>query len=277
MSRWDQPHEETDDTIVDLGQHRQAHAQRRVAARRQRLNKVMVTLSVLLITGALILGFLYSPIAKLDQITVVGPSQQDHRERLITSLDHLRGTALFRLDLNAIAHTVKQQPWVDTVELTRKWPSTLQVYVQERACAALILYPGVQQPQFCIDDQGYILPPDQIERGVALPLIRTSLSQDGLVTATPGVFQAYQASTQFPPSITRYVHLWEDSGDQGLVLNMGEMDRKSLKQARIVVGDLVEVKEKAIAIQEMLDQMEREGRVSAVIDVRVPTRPVVTS
>lgn len=107
----------------------------------RRLRRTALGLSALLPFLALGWLLLASPWLKVSEVTVDGTS------RLTTSRVELAagvaaGTPLARVDTGAVERRVKRLPAVESVEVTRSWPSTLVVSVRERHAVVGVLDGG---------------------------------------------------------------------------------------------------------------------------------------
>lgn len=96
---------------------------------------MLLALVPLVALGWLLLA---SPWLKVSEVAVDGTS------RLTTSRVQLAagvptGTPLARVDTGAVERRVKRLPAVDSVEVTRSWPSTLVVSVRERHAVVGVL------------------------------------------------------------------------------------------------------------------------------------------
>ena len=101
------------------------------------------------------------------QVDVIGAGYQP---RLSIYRELLEGgsDSMFLIDLPAARERLKALPWVRDVSIARRWPSRLEVRVEERKPAALWQYRGRMQ---LIDSEGEVLPVDDLSPWGGLPLL----------------------------------------------------------------------------------------------------------
>jgi len=108
------------------------------AARRGRLLRsvllTVVTAGPLLVVAWLLLS---SPLLRLERVEVSGASRLS-AEEVVAAADAGLGTPLARVDTAAVRRRVAALAPVGEVEITRSWPRTLRVVVQERQPVAAV-------------------------------------------------------------------------------------------------------------------------------------------
>ena len=94
-----------------------------------------------------------SPIFNIKNITVAGNSKIS--SEAIISLSGLNiDQNIFNFRTSNVKEGIKQNPYIDTVEIKRKFPDTVKISVQERTATYMLTYGNAY---VYINNQGYIL------------------------------------------------------------------------------------------------------------------------
>ncbi len=121
--------------------------------KRERTKKIATWLSILILIIVAITLFLLSPIFSISRIEVKGNTQISSDE--IISLSRIeKGMNLFSVNKKHVITNVKENSYIDDVKISRKWPTTLQITVQERNVELLLEYGSSYA---YLDKNGYIL------------------------------------------------------------------------------------------------------------------------
>jgi cell division septal protein FtsQ len=116
--------------------------QRSVARRTSRLpSRVLLAAFVLLALGALAFLIYQSPLFMVREVKVEG-AQRLTCERLTAVAAIPEGSTLLRLDATGIESRLEADPWVESVEVSRSFPSTVLLTVKEREIAAIVEIPS---------------------------------------------------------------------------------------------------------------------------------------
>jgi len=105
-----------------------------------------------MLIGAIIF-FLLTPLFNISNITVSGNSRLSS-EQIINSSGIEEGKNTFKLNKKEVIDNIKKDSYVDSVKITRKLPSTVNIQIVERQAAFSIQYIG---GYIYIDNQGYLL------------------------------------------------------------------------------------------------------------------------
>ncbi len=133
-------------------------AERREAVAEARARRSLRrTLRVLLI-AAVVAGLVYlvqSPVLSVDEIQVDGVSRSDTLATL-GSFGIALGEPLAYLDIAEARQAIADDPWVQSVDLQRSWPTTVRVSIEERRPVAIadgamvsvdgVILPGAVDP-----------------------------------------------------------------------------------------------------------------------------------
>lgn len=153
------PAELTSERVGDIRD--QERAKRLRAASRRYFIRVFVAIGIVV---ALLAGWaaLYnSPVFSIEDVTVKGVEHLTGDE--MAQLANVPAdTTLLRVDVDAIAERVRQNSWVQDVQVNRIFPNTLEIDVTERPVAAIVEIPvsqGSEVKQWAIaDDHTWLMP-----------------------------------------------------------------------------------------------------------------------
>jgi cell division protein FtsQ len=233
-------------------------------AGRKRL-RVVIVVGVVLAVFVAIAGALVSPAFDVDRVEVVGAQHtSDAAVRETMGLTG-PGHAMIAVDRFSLARRVESLPWVETAEVTRRWPNVVRVTLRERTPVATVAVPGGVA---VIDTLGRVLAtassppagtiPVETTGSIPGPGERAPDSVHGAVrilralsTSLAGKAQAMRVLAGKPPAYD-------------LVLKGGVILR---------LGDASGVPQKLAAAEAVLAAEHAPG---TVIDVRVPRSPAVT-
>ena len=123
---------------------------------RKKRKRVLKVIKWLTILGIIIGGIIYallSPIFNIKSITVTGNSKIS--SEAIVSLSRLNiDQNIFNFRTSNVEEEIKQNPYIDTVAIKRKFPDTVEISVRERTATYMLTYGNAY---VYINNQGYIL------------------------------------------------------------------------------------------------------------------------
>lgn len=123
---------------------------------RKKRKKIFRVIKVLMLLGIIVGGIIYamlSPIFNIKNITVSGNSKLS--ADTIISLSGLNiDQNIFNFWTNDIKEAVKQNAYIDTVEVKRKFPDTVEINVKERVTTYMLT---LGNAYVYLNNQGYIL------------------------------------------------------------------------------------------------------------------------
>ena len=139
-------------------------------------------LTLLLVAGTYRIGLLDTPMAQLDDATtnwamdaglvvenIVFRGQVEAKpETLQEALGIAEGAVMHQLKLDAAKDRVEAISWVKTATISRAWPNTLVVNVEERTPFAIWQIDGVH---WLLDETGTRLSTEAVKRYAGLPFI----------------------------------------------------------------------------------------------------------
>ena len=228
-------------------------AERREAVAEARARRSLRRTLRIMLLAALVAGIAYllqSPILSVDEIEIDGVA----RSGTLATLERfgiVRGEPLAYLDLAEAREAIAADPWVESVDLDRSWPTTVRVTVEERQ--PLAIADGVM-----VAVDGVILPgPADAE----LPSI--------VMGATPADGRYGQ------PEVLGALEFLSALGADGAgaAIGTGEEGLVALVRVyRVRLGRPVDMAQKALALSSVLDQNPPEG---SEITLLAPERPAV--
>ncbi len=241
----------------------QRRAQVREDRRRRRLRRTVLGASLLVLT---VVGVLVerSSLVALAEVRVEGLERLDDAQ-VRSAADLALGTSTLRLRLGAAERRVESLPLVADAVVHRLDPLTVLVEVTERTPAAVV---SLGARAVLVDDEGVVIDRGR-EGGLARIRIRRGpLPEPGqALDVHPAAANAHRVMAGLPgplrPLIDRYDAISED--ELVLVLSDG---------TPVQFGRADRVEEKARALGALLEDLR--GRPVSEIDVRAPSRPVVT-
>ena len=244
-------------------------SRRRKAVARSRTRKIVATVTTLGALAALSWAAFASPLLAVDEVRVVGAKHTTAGE-IARAADIDDSDNLLLISTDAIAQAAETLPWVKSAEVDRILPGTVRVRVTERV-PALILTVGAAR--WTIDVRGRVLAVGEggTEGDASLPVITGAETGDievGGTVVAPELVDALKAFRSLDrklrqkvagvvaPSLERISFSLED----GTLIRFGAAERLSAKNE---------------VLNALLDEIARENRSVAYIDVRVPTSPAV--
>ena len=243
---------------------------RRVAVQRdqgrRRLRRLVALTGVVGLTAAA-WGAIQSPLLDVDRIDVAGTGHTD--PAAVTEAAGVeRGAALATVDLDAVAERISALPWVQTVDVSRGWPSTLKVRIVERSPVAAV--PAQDGGWVLVDPSGRQLtvvpePPAEVVRLEVAPL----RPEPGAELA-PRAALVLRLATTVPDEL-RPVVVALRPGGAGAEATVRLPDGAT---AVVLLGPVEQARSAWAALATVLDDVDL-ARV-ATIDVRVPAAPALT-
>lgn len=132
----------------------------KVLTKEQEINKInrkTIAISfciVLVIAIAGIIYFLTTPMFNVSNIEVNGNNKNSVETYISLTKIDLNSTNIFAVTKTGIAKNIKENPYVESVEVKRKLPNMIQINIKEREVAYQANY---NDEYIYIDKQGYIL------------------------------------------------------------------------------------------------------------------------
>ena len=244
--------------------------QRRIEVARQegrrRLKILIAIASVLGLTGSAFIA-VRSPFLDVDRLAITsGPHTSPADVTAAAGVPKHR--ALIDVDTAAVARRVRTLPWVRSVRVRKQWPATIRIDVVERVPAAAV--PAAAGGWALVDGGGRVLarvgaPPPDLAAVVDVPPV-----------GAPGtnVWQSVRSSLAVAAALPR--SLVARVAGVGPAPG-GEVQLHLRPQGIAQLGPPTDLAAKLSAVVVLLDHVPLVTNAGvAVVDVRVPTTPVVT-
>lgn len=223
--------------------------------------------ALVLVAAAAGFFLLNSAFFQVRAVRVTGNVQLDAAH--IAALTGVRiGDNLWDASPNAIADRLRQDPWIASAKVARRFPGTWEVQVSERRVAAAVPY---HRRFLALDAQGVALGVvDELAR-LDVPLITGAAGRDivlGRVYPAPEVSAALAAIGAMRPETVKAVsevHL--DGAAQMTVYLEGGL--------RVEVGQASDVRARVSDLEAILADLRRRGLTARYIDLRFSGQPVV--
>lgn len=174
------------------------------------------------------------------------------------------GTTLLRLDAGETAERLQELPWVDDVRVSRSFPSTLRIVIEERVPAVLV---DTGVTFWYVDRRARVIAESVPTTGGVLPVVRDLPD----FVAEPGYISD---STTLSNAIAVLAGISSDLSSTVRVVTAPSVNETTLltvSGVEILVGEAVQLEEKSALIEDIL--AERAGQI-VFIDVRSVERPI---
>ena len=244
--------------MADLRSTANARSRKRFARRQWRRRwlawrAVLAVVLVLALVGASGYAVWFSPWLDVEEVDVSGAqtiSAEDVRAR--AGIED--GTPLARVDLAAAEALVRSLAVVKDVDVSRQWPDTVLIDIQERVAIAVVEIAGRLRG---MDADGVVFR-DYNRAPPGLPRVQTDIG-----TKAPALKEAALVISALPESLTLIV-------DYLHVTTVDEIELFLKDGRQVVWGSSADSATKARVLQDLLRTP------AAVYDVSVPTQPTTS-
>ncbi len=137
--------------------------------RRRRAGNVRWLLLLLFFLACAVGGYFFgqSPLFNISKIEVSGLNALTEEDVILHSGISV-GEHIYKINTNLAAKLIATDPWVKSVTVKRRLPSTIQINVTERVAVAMVPYTnGVLQ----VDAEGYVLKTQKLLDGMPLMIL----------------------------------------------------------------------------------------------------------
>ena len=167
-------------------------------------------------------------------------------------------TNVWRIDTRELVAYLMEHPWVETAKATWRWPNHVLVTVTERTPLAQTSSAG---GWVLLDQDGGILPPLEVGVVYALPIVTNlDLASHEQLVATARLIG------MIPASLRESISEW----------NVASRSFVTRDGVEILMGQPVDLEEKFILLQQILEDLNRRREHARRIDLRVPKSPVIS-
>ena len=229
---------------------------------RRRLRVLVVILSVVVVLLALA-GATRSSLLDVDHIIIAGLNHTGADDVV-----HAGGLDSHRLmmDVHAdvMSRRIERLPWVADAHVVRDWPATIRITIRERSAVAAV--PANAGGWALVDRRGRVLA-RQAQPATALPQV-TGGPPAGRVggTVAKPVLVGLQVAAALPPELRPKVPV--------VILGPDGVDLRLLPTGVVKLGSTDQLTAKLDAVITMMQRANLAHL--AVLDVRVPSAPVLT-
>lgn len=244
---------------------------RRIAVQRdegrKRLRRFGIASGVVA-TGAALWGLTLTPLLDVDRVRVGGGGRTG-QEAILAATGISRGDALLTADVGAAADRIADLPWVQTVEVSRRWPGTVAIEVVERTPTAIV--PARGGGWLLLDATGRQLAVQEAPEPGTLSIEVPPVSPEIGTQLVSGTNAALELAATIPPSMRDRLLGLRPSGGGAVE---GRVRLRDGAEALVLFGRPTQTSAKWLALLGVLEQAE-PARL-AKIDVRVPSAPALT-
>ena len=228
--------------------------------RKKRIKKIKFFVKLFLLVGIIAGGTTFaltSPIFNINNINVVNnvtiPSDT------IISLSGLKsGENIFKFYKGNVIEKIKENPYVESIEIHRKLPSTIEINIIERVATYSVDYMGKYA---YINTQGYILEISDDSRN--MPIIQGATTNEKDIV--PGN-RLNNDDLRRLEQVIRIMNAAKDSGLDGQVTNIDISDENEYsiylndEKKRVYLGDGSNLSNKMLYVQAIIEQEKgKEG------------------
>lgn len=236
---------------------------------RSTFSKIVVLVSlVLLLAGVTVFTLVfYTDLCSIKNVVVKGCNNLDasfvRRESCIDSYKNL-----ITLPVGTIESNLKQDPWIEDVNISRKLLNTVNIEVRERRPIAVIDFDGAG---FLVDDHGYVIKKVDLTEYESLTRIHggdTSIPVVGCVVSNRKIKDCITAMGKMPDELRESIALANPFDGRGQVF----VCRGGFQ---VIYGRASENAKKNEVMEAIMLDIKSNGRRVAYIDLRVPDSPVI--
>lgn len=168
-------------------------------------------------------------------------------------------TNVWRVDTRELVVTLTEHPWIETATASWRWPNHVHVSITERT-------PLAQTPTaggwVLLDREGGLLPPTEAGGMYSLPIVTNlDLSSSEQLVATARLIN------MIPASLRESISEWNCT-NRSFITRGG---------TEILMGQPMELEEKFVLLEKILEDLTRRNENPRRIDLRVPRSPVISS
>lgn len=219
------------------------------------------------------------PVFVINSIDAVA-SEHVSAESIAKLANIEEGTTLLGADMNQITANIKRNPWVKDVNITREFPDTLSISLEEREVGAVVVI-GAGASVWALGTDGVWIEPVQLDAsGVDVATAALARAQELgclLITDVPASVDPAQGSETTDDTIqavlTYQAELPEDLSSQARVYYASSEGSISLvldSGLEISLGSPEDINSKSMALNEIIATYP--GQLT-YINVRVPSKP----
>lgn len=238
-----------------------------MAGRRKRKKRIAKVLAVLLLLTSLLTVALTAPYFNISSITCSGFEKVTQEELLIAS-GIVQGNNVFRTSLKKAKKGISQIPYVDAVEVKRKFPDRIVIKIEESVLAAYVTY---EDMFIGIDRNGKILEiSSEKEEGI--------LTAGSLTVSAAVAGQTLEMEDGHLETLLTCINKFEELEVLTLIESIDVSNRVSVSfltgdGLNVYLGSTEEIDYKAKLFKNILERGYKTG----VFDISNPSQPTFRS
>ena len=132
--------------------------------KKSRMSKIVKFFMLLILIIGTIIFAMVSPIFNIEEINVEG-NYKVTKNTVISLSDIKEGTNIFRYSKDRISEKIKTNQYINSVNIERQLPNTINIKVEERTVAYQI---KVMESYIYVDSNGYILERSSVDANVPI-------------------------------------------------------------------------------------------------------------
>jgi cell division protein FtsQ len=210
----------------------------RAAGQARPWKAVFFTVTAVAILAAAVWAMLGSSLLVARSVRVTG-APQAQRAEVLSAAGIAPGTPLIRIDPAAVARRVERITQVQSAQVSRDWPDTVVILVQERT-PALAVPSGAG---FALIDRFGVVTSHVAGRPPGMPLLASAPDDLASLRGSPAIGAAVTVLRQLPPSIRRLVRAVAAPSANAVTLDLrngatvlwGGTDRSAAKAAELAI------------------------------------------
>jgi cell division protein FtsQ len=241
----------------------------RVRSRRRR--RAASALAAVVVLVAVVWLALFSPWLTVEQVRIRGTERvPDGAVRAV--VDAELGRPMVLLNPRSVARAVAKVPLIRTVEVSRRWPSTVVITVHERVPVAAVP-PAAGGSGFRLVDTDGVEVESVSQRPASLPYLEVDVARPGPAT----LVAALDVLDSLPPTLRGRVSKIGATSPDGtwftLSADPGSKGKAATRTAKVVWGSPDQADRKVVVLAALIRSAGPEG--AAVYDVSAPGAPAV--
>ncbi|MGF7185061.1 cell division protein FtsQ [Desulfitispora alkaliphila] len=213
--------------------------------------------------------FMQSSFFNITKISVVGAKELGVNE-VINLTDIKPGQNLFKVNIKEANENLKLHPWINEVNVKRKFPSTLEINLTEHTAVAVVI---VENKYAVVEENGMILEYTDNLASVLIPIITGARMKEkityGEQIQEEAILRALAIANKTPPEI--YNILSEIN-----VTNNGNIVVFLTNGLHIRLGSAKQAGENMERAIELLNELDTNIAEIAYIDLRFNGPPVIS-
>lgn len=238
---------------------------KKVVGKKKKRLKLLVALFVFILMAVGGVQLYNSSFFNIEKIRIKG-NKKLSKSRIIKTAEISPGMSLVKISSEKIKNKLKSEPWVEDVSIMKHYPRMLEIKVIERKPLGILNF---NNSQYLVDKSQFVWKP---EEGVYdLPLIKDiniEIVADSGKIESPELKNALLCLDNLELNNRKLLLAVSAPTVEGLILYLKD-------EILILYGKATEMKKKNYLLGLILSQARVKGEKLRVIDLRVPSRPVV--